>query len=203
MLKKQRLQKDVNLTTGDLVFVKLEDKHIRGTTAEPWHSIICLLLTKFHVEWPPVPQSTAKTSPKSGFHSQLDHLFQGTTKIWNLTVRFVLLSFLESKRAGGPNFQSMYDVHGFIVLRKPRSAKIIYTSAHGLDNQKRGDLSKRAFYFNELEMVPLGTLNELISAGLSVWRTSLAIISVSMTKRCTTIFDLHYHLFPFSYFAKF
>lgn len=123
------------------------------------------------------------------------------TQLLNLTECFVLLCFLESKRAGGPNFQSMYDVHGFIVVRKPRSAKIIYTSAHGLDNQKRGDLSKRAFYFNELEMVPLGTLNELISAGCSVWRTTLAIISVSMMKRCRTIFHLHYHLFRFSYFT--
>lgn len=68
----------------------------------------------------------------------------------------------------------MYDVHGFIITKKDTGAhRLIYTSENGMDKQKRGDLSSRSFFTNELEIVPAGTLNELISAGITVRRNKL------------------------------
>ena len=75
----------------------------------------------------------------------------------------------ESYRPGGARFRSMYDVHGFIITKKDTgSHRLIYTSENGMDKQKRGDLSSRSFFANDLEIVPAGTLNKLISAGLTV-----------------------------------
>ena len=68
----------------------------------------------------------------------------------------------------------MYDVHGFVINKKDSGAfRLIYTSENGMDKQKRGDLSSRSFFSNDLEIVPAGKLNQLISAGITVGLTHL------------------------------
>lgn len=77
----------------------------------------------------------------------------------------------------GSKFKTQWCVQGFIVkIESDRFAYVCYTTETNFDEQSSGEVSKRKFTFNELEIIDFGTLNDFISNSLKAHRTKRHLI---------------------------
>ena len=152
MLRKSREKGSViNYALGDHVQVRLGDNEVSSKS----HTIF--------------PKKSLTKHTSSFLHDENQKLLFSFSswRIYKIKIFNHFLSSLGvSKRRASK--EQIFRLTGIIAKMYESSCQIIYTSHSERKNEKRGTLSKRKYYFNEIEILGSEELCRKIAAGMTV-----------------------------------